>query len=65
MLTGVYETLRSAGRALVLELGEPADLSARLAVLHEAAQCLVDDPGATEKQVTAARQAKVAIPSCR
>ena len=28
MLTGVYETLRSAGRPLVLELGEPADLPA-------------------------------------
>ena len=26
MLTGVYETLRSAGRPLVLELGEPADV---------------------------------------
>jgi ATP-dependent exoDNAse (exonuclease V) beta subunit len=57
MLTGVYETLRSAGRELVLELGEPADLTERMGMLREAAQCLVDDPGATEKQVTAARQA--------
>ena len=33
MLTGVYETLRSAGRPLVLELGEPPDLAARRAEL--------------------------------
>ena len=44
MLTGVYETLRSAGRALVLELGEPADLDGRLRELRDAARCLLDDP---------------------
>ena len=48
MLTGVYETLRSAGRPLVLELGERADLGERLAELREAARCLADDAGATD-----------------
>ncbi len=57
MLTGVYETLRSAGRPLELELGEPDDL----ATLHEdlllAAQALLDDRGATANQLDAARAA--------
>src|SRR5262249_12335417 len=57
MLTGVYETLRSAGRALVLELGEPADVGDRLDALREAAQCLLDDPGATDAQIASARAA--------
>ena len=34
MLTGVYETLRSAGRDLSLELGEHAGVAERLAELH-------------------------------
>src|SRR5690349_17831977 len=37
MLTGVYETLRSAGRELVLELGERLSLTARVDDLREAA----------------------------
>src|SRR5262249_62091306 len=42
MLTGVYETLRSAGRALVLELGEPADLGDRLGAPPQAAERPLD-----------------------
>jgi ATP-dependent exoDNAse (exonuclease V) beta subunit len=57
MLTGVYETLRSAGRPLVLELGEPADVATRLDALREAAQGLLCDPGATESQTASARAA--------
>src|SRR5205823_5838519 len=45
MLTGVYETLRSAGRDLVLELGERPSLSARVDELREAARCLAEDGG--------------------
>src|SRR2546430_17570541 len=44
MLTGVYDTLRSAGRALGLELGERPSLAARLDELREAARCLAEDP---------------------
>ena len=50
MLIGVYETLRSAGRDLVLELGERAPLSERVEVLREASRCLAVDAGATELQ---------------
>src|ERR671926_16771 len=57
MLTGVYETLRSAGRDLVLELGERAPLEERLAELREAARCLADDEAATELQRGSAVQA--------
>jgi ATP-dependent exoDNAse (exonuclease V) beta subunit len=57
MLTGVYETLRSAGRPLVLELGAPADVGERLDALRDAARCLIDDPGATERHLAAAREA--------
>jgi ATP-dependent exoDNAse (exonuclease V) beta subunit len=57
MLTGVYETLRSAGRALVLELGAPPDLDAALHELREEATALAADPGATPRQLTAARGA--------
>ena len=42
-LTGVYEKLRSAGRDLVLELGERPDLADRLEELRDAARCLADD----------------------
>ena len=45
MLTTVYETLRSAGRELALELGERPGLEARLAELAEAARCLAEDAG--------------------
>ena len=43
MLTGVYETLRSAGRELVLELGERPSLEACVEELREAAGCLPDE----------------------
>jgi ATP-dependent helicase/nuclease subunit A len=56
-LIAVYERLRSAGRSLVLEpLAEP-DYGAALEALREAAQCLLDDAGATENQQAAARGA--------
>ncbi|HUK44305.1 MAG TPA: UvrD-helicase domain-containing protein [Gaiellaceae bacterium] len=61
MLTGVHETLRSAGRPLILELGEPANLEERLSDLRDAAQCLLDDPRATDNQ-TAAAQAALDLP---
>ena len=57
MLTGVYETLRSAGRELVLELGKGPSLGARVEELREAAQCLVDDREATDDMRETARQA--------
>ncbi len=54
MLTSVYETLRSAGRELVLDLGERPGLDARIEELAEAARCLAEDAQATEKQRGAA-----------
>jgi len=57
MLTGVYETLRSAGRELTLELGEQADVAERLAELRAAARELAADPAVTEKQLAAANAA--------
>ncbi|MBA3841989.1 MAG: UvrD-helicase domain-containing protein [Actinobacteria bacterium] len=57
MLTGVYETLRSAGRDLKLELGEHAGVPERLAELQSAARGLAADPAATEKQLAAANAA--------
>jgi ATP-dependent helicase/nuclease subunit A len=57
MLTGVYETLRSAGRELVLELGERTSLESRIEELRDAAQCLVDDAGAAAAMRDTARQA--------
>ncbi len=62
MLTGVYSTLRSAGRELVLELGEPADLADRLGTFRDAAQLLLADPGATPNHLAAA-QAALDLPS--
>jgi ATP-dependent exoDNAse (exonuclease V) beta subunit len=62
MLTGVYATLRSAGRPLVLEVGKPADVQERLQALREAAACLLDDPKATANHVAAA-QAALDLPS--
>jgi ATP-dependent exoDNAse (exonuclease V) beta subunit len=56
-LTGVYETLRSAGRELKLELGVQAGIPERLAELHDAARALAADPEATDKQLAAARAA--------
>ena len=55
MLVGVYATLRSAGRDLVLEPGARAGLSDRVSELREAAVCLVDDGRATELQRGAAQ----------
>jgi ATP-dependent helicase/nuclease subunit A len=57
MLTGVYETLRSAGRELVLELGEHPSLAARVDELREAARCLTEDDGSGDTQRETARQA--------
>ncbi|MBA2462157.1 MAG: UvrD-helicase domain-containing protein, partial [Actinobacteria bacterium] len=48
MLTSVYETLRSAGRELELELGERPGLEARLAELADAASSLAADAGSTD-----------------
>jgi ATP-dependent helicase/nuclease subunit A len=48
MLIGVYETLRAAGRPLVLELGERPALQERVDELREAASCLADDERATD-----------------
>jgi ATP-dependent helicase/nuclease subunit A len=45
MLTGVYETLRSAGRDLELEIAGAPDLAARVEELREAARCVVDETG--------------------
>jgi ATP-dependent helicase/nuclease subunit A len=43
MLTGVYETLRSAGRELVLGVGDRPEFEERIAELRVAAQALEDD----------------------
>jgi ATP-dependent helicase/nuclease subunit A len=48
MLSGVYETLRAAGRPLVLELGERPPLAERVEELRVAARCLAGDAEATE-----------------
>jgi len=61
MLTSVYETLRSAGRDLQLELGERPGLPVRLEELREAARCLADDAGATDAaRASAARALELA-----
>jgi ATP-dependent helicase/nuclease subunit A len=57
MLTGVYETLRSAGRELKLELGQQARVADRLVELQAAARALAADPGVTEKQLASANAA--------
>ncbi len=61
MLTGVYETLRSAGRELVLELGEGPELETRVRELREAARCLAGDSGSGDAQRETARQALVLL----
>jgi ATP-dependent helicase/nuclease subunit A len=43
MLTGVAETLRSAGRPLELELGNEPDLDARVEAMREAARCALEE----------------------
>jgi ATP-dependent exoDNAse (exonuclease V) beta subunit len=50
MLTGVYETLRSAGRELALELGERPSFGEAVAGLQAEAAALAADGGATETQ---------------
>ncbi len=57
MLTSVYETLRSAGRPLVLELGERPRLADALAAFQDAARALAADPAATETQRSNAAEA--------
>ncbi len=57
MVIGVYETLRSAGRELVLELGEGTSLPEALERLADAARCVVDDSAASEVQREAAQRA--------
>ncbi|HEV8461525.1 MAG TPA: UvrD-helicase domain-containing protein, partial [Gaiellaceae bacterium] len=52
MLTGVYETLRSAGRDLTLELGAQSSIADRLADLHDAARDLAA-VATTDKQLAA------------
>jgi ATP-dependent helicase/nuclease subunit A len=61
MLTGVYETLRSAGRELVLELGERQSLAGRLDELREAARCLADDHASSAAARETAGQALVLL----
>jgi ATP-dependent helicase/nuclease subunit A len=55
MLTGVYETLRAAGRPLNLDLGGGPSLVARLEALRDAARCVVDEQGHDEQRAQAAR----------
>ncbi len=57
MLTSVHETLRSAGRPLVLVADDAPDLELALAALHETAETLAADPEATPNQREAARAA--------
>ncbi len=56
MLTGVFETLRSAGRELSLEIGGRPELAERVAELREAARLLVEDAAAADNQRSAATQ---------
>ena len=56
-LTAVYETLRSAGRELTLELSEQADIAERLAELHDEARVLAADSDCSDKQLAAAQAA--------
>ncbi|MDQ3121634.1 MAG: UvrD-helicase domain-containing protein, partial [Actinomycetota bacterium] len=57
MLTGVYETLRSAGRDLVLELGERPVLGDAIAAFREEADALAADGSATASQRGSATEA--------
>jgi ATP-dependent helicase/nuclease subunit A len=61
MLTGVYETLRAAGRPLELELGDVARLAERVGDFREAARCLAQDARATETQRGNADQALLLV----
>src|SRR5262249_14881146 len=55
MLTGVYETLRAAGRPFDLRPGEGPAIEQRIEALREAARCLVDEEGYDEQRAQAAR----------
>ncbi|HJS49010.1 MAG TPA: PD-(D/E)XK nuclease family protein, partial [Gaiellaceae bacterium] len=57
MLTGVYETLRSAGRELVLELGERPSLAVAVERLRSEAAVLAADESATATQRQNANEA--------
>ncbi|MBA2474600.1 MAG: UvrD-helicase domain-containing protein [Actinobacteria bacterium] len=57
MLTGVYDTLRSAGLGLTLEQGELPSLEVRRHELAEAARCLLGDERASERVREQAEQA--------
>jgi ATP-dependent helicase/nuclease subunit A len=57
MLTGVYETLRSSGQELVLELGERPALADAVAECREEASCLAADTSATDAQRGTAAEA--------
>jgi len=59
MLTGVYETLRAAGRPLDLRLGDGPALASRVEGLREAARCLVDEEGHDDQRDQAARMLEV------
>ena len=50
MLTGVYETLRSAGRELRLDIGGRPELAERIDELRDAARALAGDAAATDTQ---------------
>jgi ATP-dependent helicase/nuclease subunit A len=50
MLTGVYETLRSAGRELDLTVAGRPQLEGRIEELRDAAGCLAGDRDATDNQ---------------
>ena len=56
MLTSVYETLRSAGRELDLDIGDRDELAGRIEDLRAAARSLADDPAASDNQRTHAEQ---------
>ena len=61
MLTGVYETLRSAGRDLVLEVAERPGLDARLEELREAARCVIEDTAGIDAAESARASAASAL----
>jgi ATP-dependent helicase/nuclease subunit A len=57
MLTGVYETLRSAGTELVLELGQRPGVADAISRFREEAMCLAADANATTSQRQSAGEA--------
>jgi ATP-dependent helicase/nuclease subunit A len=59
MLTGVYETLRAAGRPLELRLGDGSGLERQIEVLRDAARCLAEEEGFDEQRSQAARLLEV------